>query len=609
MKFVIIAILFILIISCQAEEISVDAPEIFDQLLDNYFRTVIVLNPGAASYLGLDPSGEYPYDKSKLTNNSEAAYQHELQIVQEHIKLLKKYSNLSSRENLNFDTLSSIDELEFSVFLGYLQNIEATDKYRYNYYLLNYMYGFHSELIGLFTENHPINNQQDAEDYLSRMEQLNTYFNNLWLDMKKREKIGIIPSIVILENLQNIIDDFLDLRPMEMIYYTHFKKQIDELEELDESTKQIYTAQALDAVNSFIIPNYKKISQHIQKLKKKADDIPGVWKLPEGDNFYQFCLQKHTTTNLTAEEIHQMGLKEVARIQAEIMQRFEELGFTDGKNFGEIEGKYWNSLQGSKFNYPQNEKGRQQTLSDYLQIIEETEKHLTSVFKRIPTIPVTVRAVPSHKEQFAGQYYDRAPIDGSRPAIFYTNLSWLPKKPGMQTLLHHETIPGHHLQIAYAMELANIPMYRNFTFFTAYIEGWALYAEKLAFEQGWYKDIYSELGYLNSELFRAARLVVDTGIHYKKWNREQAADYMRENLGWASYGEIDRYSTWPGQACAYKIGELKILELREKARKELGNDFDLKEFHDVILRHGAIPLALLEKIVNKWIDGSKGVSE
>ena len=157
------------------------------------------------------------------------------------------------------------------------------------------------------------------------------------------------------------------------------------------------------------------------------------------------------------------------------------------------------------------------------------------------------------------------------------------------------------MQIAYAQELADIPMYRNFTFFTAYIEGWALYAEKLAFEQGLYNDIYSELGYLNSELFRAVRLVVDTGIHYKRWNREQTADYMKQNMGWASYGEIDRYSVWPGQACAYKIGELKILELREKAKIKLGDDFNLKEFHDVILRHGAIPLDLLENVVDDWL--------
>ncbi|MCK5052186.1 MAG: DUF885 domain-containing protein [Candidatus Cloacimonetes bacterium] len=590
MKFVISILFCLLIISCQAEEISVNTQESFDKLLDNYFRTVIAFNPGTASHLGLDPSGYYPYDKSKLSDNSEAAYQRELVIVKEHIKQLENYTNFSPAE-----------ELELSVFSSYLQNIDATDEYRYHYYLLNYMYGFHYELINLFTENHSINNQKDAEDYLSRMEQLDTYFNNIFLELKKREELEIVPPKVILNNLQNIVDDFLEQRPVEMIFYTHFKDEINDLEELDETAKHIYLARALDTVNSNIIPNFKKISTHITKMKKKTDNVPGVWKLPNGDKFYQFCLQKHTTTNLTPEEIYQLGLKEVARIQAESLQRFEELGFTEG-TFREIEGEYWQSLQGDEFNYPKDDEGRQQALEDYLQIIDETEERLPTVFSKIPTIPVTVRAVPAHKEQFAGQYYDRAPIDGSRPAIFYTNLSWLPNKAGMKTLLHHETIPGHHLQIAYAQELANIPMYRNFTFFTAFIEGWALYAEKLAFEQGWYDDIYSELGYLNSELFRAVRLVVDTGIHYKKWSREQAAEYMRENLGWASYGEIDRYSVWPGQACAYKIGELKILELREKAKKELGDDFNLREFHDVVLQNGAIPLNLLENVVDEWLN-------
>ncbi len=587
MKYILAVILSLFIISCNASEMSFMT---FEMFLDNYFSDVISLNPSFASNLGLDPKGNHPYDKSKLTDNSEAAYQNELKLIEEYYFNVRK-----------FDQLSEEDELESSVFKHYLQNIIATDEYRYHYYMLNYMYGFHSNLISLFTENHSINHKQDARDYLYRMEQLDTYFANLFLELKKREEMNIIPSKIILNKLQNIIDDFLEKRPVEMIFYTYFENKLNELKHLDAVQKQIYLARCLDAVNSNIFPNYKKISTHIDELKKKTDDTAGVWKLPDGDKFYKFCLQKHTTTDLTAEEIHQLGLKEVARIQAESLLRFKELGFTEG-TFSEIEGEYWNSMQGDKFKYPQNDKGRQQALDDYLQIIEETDKRLPNVFSKIPSIPVTVRAVPPHKEQFAGQYYDRAPIDDSRPTIFYTNLSWLPNKAGMQTLLHHETIPGHHLQIAYAQELANIPMYRNFTFFTAFIEGWALYAEKLAFEQGWYSDIYSELGYLNSELFRAVRLVVDTGIHYKRWNREQAAEYMKENLGWSSYGEIDRYSVWPGQACAYKIGELKILELREKAKRKLGNDFDLKEFHDVILRNGAIPLDLLEKVVNDWLN-------
>jgi uncharacterized protein (DUF885 family) len=513
------------------------------------------------------------------------------------MKIVREYFEFSE----NYCNLSPTDDLELSVFQNYLQKVEATDKYRYQYYLLNHLHGFHYQLISLFTENHTINNLQDAEDYLSRLEQLDTYFDNIFIELKKREEMNMFPSKIILEHLQNIVNDFLEQRPVEIIYYTYFIDRIDDLPELDKTNKQIYLARALDEVNTKIVPNYKKISDHIEKLKEKADDIPGVWKLPDGDNFYQFCLQNHTTTNLTAEEIHQIGLKEVKRIQAEILKRFEELGFTEGETFGEIEGKYWHSLEGSEFNYLKDDNGRQQALEDYLQIIEETEKLLPAVFSKIPSIPVTVRPVPPHKEQYSGQYYDDAPLDGSRPAIFYTNLSWLPKKPGMQTLLYHETIPGHHLQIAYAQELADIPIYRNFTFFTAFIEGWALYAEKLAFEQGWYKNIYSELGYLNSELFRAARLVVDTGIHYKRWDREQAADYMKKNLGWASYGEIDRYSVWPGQACAYKIGELKILELREKAKSELGEKFDLREFHNIILQHGAIPLNLLEDVVDNWL--------
>lgn len=582
---------FIIAVSCHAQELSVQKPTNLNQLIDDYFRTIIELNPNTASHLGLDPQGSYRYDKSKLTDNTEAAYQHELNVVKDYLELSKECNDLSSD-----------DELELAVFQHYLQDVCDSDRYRYNYYKLNHLFGFHYQLINLFTENHSLQTRQDAEDYLSRMDQLSTYFENLFIELEEREKWGIIPPIVILNQLQNIIDDQNGQNPEDIIYYTHFVDCLQDMD-LDDNAKSLYAERALKAVQDHIVPNYRKVSEHIEQIKKKGGLAPGVWKLPDGDEFYQFCLQKHTTTDLTPEEVHQIGLQEVARIQEEMLQRFEELGFTEGENFVEIEKQYWNSLHGSEFNYVQNDYGRKQALDDYLQILEETKKRLSEIFGKIPTIPVTVRAVPKHKEQFAGQYYDRAPIDGSRPAIFYTNLRWLPQKPSMQTLLHHETIPGHHLQIAYAQELANIPMYRNFTFFTAYIEGWALYAEKLAFELGWYNDIYSELGYLNSELFRAVRLVVDTGIHYKKWSREKAAEYMTQNLCWASYGEIDRYTVWPGQACAYKIGELKILELREKAKDALGDTFDIKEFHDVILQNGAIPLDLLEKVVYEWLDG------
>ncbi|MCK5699993.1 MAG: DUF885 family protein, partial [Cyclobacteriaceae bacterium] len=332
MKLVISILLCLMVITCQAENISTEKSEELHQFLDNYFRNLITLNPGTGSYLGLNPSGDYPYDKSKLNDISEKAYQHEMKIVREYLELSEKFKNLSPS-----------DELELAVYQVYLQNAEATDKYRFHYYQLNYLHGFHYQLILLLTESHTINNQQDAENYLSKMEQLDTYFDNIFLEIKKREEMKIIPSKIIIEKLQNIVNDFLDQRPVEMIYYTYFMERLDEIIELDETQKQIYIAQALNAVNSFVIPNYTKMSDHIEQLKKLADDIPGVWKLPDGDNFYQFCLQQHTTTNLTAEEIHKLGLNEVTRIQTEMLQRFEELGFTEEENFGEIEGEYWHS--------------------------------------------------------------------------------------------------------------------------------------------------------------------------------------------------------------------------------------------------------------------------
>jgi uncharacterized protein (DUF885 family) len=450
------------------------------------------------------------------------------------------------------------------------------------------------------TEHHKIENKQDALDYISRLNQFQDAYDELSELLKYQVEEGIIPPKATIERTLDELDDMIYIDQNDNIFYQDFCDKIAEIK-LSESEEEELKSQAAKAVNEVVIPNLQKFQKEVECINETADNKPGLWKIPHGDELYQYYLKFHTTTDLTPQEIHDLGLQEVARIQEEMLERFAELGFTEGDTFGEIEGDYWNSLQGSKHNFSYGEKGKQQALDHYLQILAETEKLLPDYFSRIPSIPVTVKRVPPHKEKFTGAHYQRAPLDRSEPAAFYANLGWTPKKPGMATLLYHETIPGHHLQIAYAMDFCNSKIYRTLTFFTAFIEGWALYAEKLAFEEGWHKDIYSEIGYLGSELHRAVRLVVDTGIHFKKWSRKKAYNYMVNNMGWGSYGEIDRYTLWAGQACAYKIGELKILELRDRAKKQLGENFDLKEFHEVVLQNGAIPLSLLEDTVDDWL--------
>jgi uncharacterized protein (DUF885 family) len=595
MKVLICFALCIFFVSCQANEISVSEdnqlikPESIEQLFNEYFKIAIALNPETGSNLGLDPNGEYPFDQAKLSDRSETAYQKELIIVKKYRSWLDEFKNLTPEQ-----------EIETSVFRLYLDNIISKDPFHNDDYAINCNFGLHINLQTIMTEYHKINSKQDALDYISRLNEFQKAYDDMFINLEYQKKNNIIPPIEIIERTQDELNDMITEDPTDNIFYSDFLSKLTLLS-IPESEKRELLNQLEFAIKKVILPNILKFANKISKIKGNSDDIPGLWKIPNGDKLYELYLKKHTTTNLSPEEVHQLGLKEVDRIQQEILQRLTELGFTKGNTFGEIEREYWNSLQGIEHIFPYGETGKNQALNHYLKILDETKPKLADYFSKLPQSEVTVKRVPAHKEKFTGAHYQRAPFDGSRPAAFLANLGWTPMKPDMATLLYHETIPGHHLQIAYAMEYCDSPIYRNFTHFTAFIEGWALYAERLAFENGWHKDIYSETGYLDSELYRAVRLVVDTGLHYKKWSRTKAYNYMMDNLGWGSYGEIDRYTLWAGQACAYKIGELKILELRQKVKDKLGNDFDIKEFHEIVLQNGAIPLDLLEQVVNKWL--------
>jgi uncharacterized protein (DUF885 family) len=310
-------------------------------------------------------------------------------------------------------------------------------------------------------------------------------------------------------------------------------------------------------------------------------------------------LRHHTTTELTADDIHTLGLEEVARIQAEMETRFSALGITGV----DLAAKMNQVARLSGF-------ANKQTIADaYHALIEEADRNLAPLFDLRPEVGVEV--VPVEQPSGAGAYYVEPALDGSRPGSFYVNLAGGPAPLyTMPTLAYHETIPGHHFQIAIQQRLTDIPAFRIGSRPTAYVEGWALYAEQLAWEAGFYDDDpYGDLGRLQSELFRAARLVVDTGIHAQGWSREQAIAYMVENIGYPEAtvtSEVERYFVWPGQATAYKIGMISILALRQRARDALGDSFDIKEFHNVILKNGAMPLNILERVVDDYIRSRQG---
>ena len=334
-------------------------------------------------------------------------------------------------------------------------------------------------------------------------------------------------------------------------------------------------------------------------------DDDGAWKLPDGDKYYSLQLEAMTTTDMTPGEIHDLGLAEVARIHGEMNKIKDSVGF-DGtlQDFF----VYMRTDPDGKFTYPTTDEGREQYLTEATNIINTMKGRLDELFLRKPKAELIVKRVEPFREQAAGKaFYQRPAPDGSRPGIYYANLYNMADMPiyQMEALAYHEGIPGHHMQLAISQELEGIPSFRKYGGFTAYTEGWGLYSEYIPKEMGFYEDPYSDFGRLAMELWRAARLVVDTGLHDKKWTRQEAIDYLLTNTPnpeGDAIKAIERYIVMPGQATAYKIGMLKILELRSKAEAALGDTFDVREFHDVVLKHGPVPLAILQENVDQWIE-------
>lgn len=576
-----------------------DAPADIEQLFDRYSREILKLDPELASQLGINEEMGFQVEKDALTDVSEQA------IIRRYDLMCTYNSWLASYDRAE---LAPSQQLVSDVLSWYLDCMLQEEKFKHHSYIINHMLGVHNRLTTLMTEHHTIENLKDAEDYISRLRNYRDKFNQLLESLKIREEKGIIPPVFIIDKMNEVMSGFISVDEKENLLYTFFKDRVEKLQNIDDKMKERLYQDVEDNIKNYVYPSYRDFIAHLKKLQEKATYDAGVWKLPDGDEYYKYCLRYHTTTTLSPEEIRQIGLKEVERIQKEIRELFASLGFTEGKTFGEVTSQYWQALYNEydeRFHYPDTEKGREQALKDYQAIIDDVEKKMPQLFPLAPKVPVIVMRVPEFKESTLGTYYQPPPLEGSREGIFYANLSHLPFKPGMKTLTYHEAIPGHHFQFVIERESPDHRMFRNFFFFTVYAEGWALYVEKLANEQGWYEDIYTKLGYLNSELFRAVRLVVDTGIHYKRWSRDRANNYMLDNLGWGSYGQINRYCVWPGQACAYKIGELKILELRERAKTELGKKFDIKEFHRIVLQHGSVPVEILERLIDEYIQEKK----
>lgn len=477
----------------------------------------------------------------------------------------------------------------------------------YNY-PVNQLFGIQNGFPSFMESQHQVNNLSDAEDYVARLNKLPQKFSQSLEGIKLRTQHDIVPPRFVIDRVVEEMENFSNTQVEENILYASLKEKLDKLDFVDSADKENILAEAKQAINNSVYPAYVEMTQYFTGLSDKADDRDGYWKLPNGDKAYQLALKLFTSTDYTPDYIHNVGLQEVSRIQQEILSILASQGFDTSSGFSAAIDEL---AKQERFYYPDTDEGRQQILKDYQTIIDEIDAGISQAFNIRPDAKVKVERIPQFKEKTSpGAYYNGPAIDGSRPGMFYANLYDIKATPkySMRTLAYHEAIPGHHFQIAIAQELEDMPLFRKFAPFTAYVEGWALYAERVAWELGFQNNPFDNIGRLQAELFRGVRLVVDTGIHAKKWTRQQAIDYMIANTGMAEsdvVSEIERYIVMPGQACAYKVGMMKILELRARAKEMLGNEFDLAEFHDVILKNGAVPLDILEELVERYIENKK----
>ena len=571
--------------------------------IDHYLAKELSMNlmesPEFMTYIGIfDPLNVILKHNQKLTIDSLEDGEDDYRDNLKHLEMLQKY---------NPTDLSGVQKVTRKIAIFDTENgIDRFENFRFHSYPFNQISGNHLGLVEFMTDTHPIRDYREATDYIKRVRLFDDSLNSDLVWLGEQKKLGIFaPQFVfdhVIKQLKELIAYTDEENPLMQIF-------IEKVNKLDISTqkKEDLFSELSAVIKSDVRPGYESILQYMETNYSNANKYHGVWSLPNGDAFYASRLRSYTTTDYTAEEIHQIGLSEVERIGNRMKEIFTMLGYEVNKPVGEM----MNDLnENPDFLYADTPDRKEIVIADYNQMVKEAEEDVRPYFERFPVSPVEVRAVPEYSEKTAaGGYYQSPSLDGSRPGVFYANLYDIKQTPtfGMRTLTFHEAVPGHHFQIALNQENDNLTLYRKMGYRTsAFTEGWALYSEQLAVEVGMTKNLYDELGVLQSEMFRANRLVVDTGLHYKKWTREEAMEYMKKTTGMSDTEvrvEIERYIVWPAQATSYKMGMLKILELRQKAKDALGEKFDIRKFHTIVLDQGIVPLFILEDIIDEWIEG------
>lgn len=576
-------ILFSLTSACtNHQEPAVREKQKLDTLFSEYIEDFFHLNPVQATVYG-----------DHRFNDTLVNY-----LTNGHRQNLRNFytTYLNELQSINKELLNEADKISASLLLSEIErNLEGLN-YPSHILAVNQNSSFQNSL-PLLMNIMPFETAKDYYNYINRLKSFPQMVDTAIANMETGIKKGIVQPDVIIERSLIGIKNLDVSDPKLSVFYIPVTKMPDSI---DKERKKEIANELSQLIENDILPAYQKLADYLgNTYLSHCRKTIAYSDLPNGESWYKYLVRFHTTTNLTPDEIYNIGLKEVERIHAEIDSVKQLVGFKGTTK------EFFKFLRSDpQFIFENSDS----ILADFERIRKKVETKIPDYFKHLPSADFEIREVEAYRAATAaGGSLQPASVDGSRPSIFYVNTYDLKSNPRYNTtdLFLHEALPGHHLQIAIQQEKEDLPVFRQIAWFTAYGEGWALYAEELGKEMGLLNDPYQYYGKLNGELWRAIRLVVDVGIHYKGWSRQEVIDYMLENSSTSlaeAVSETDRYIVWPGQALAYKIGELKIKELRRKAEYALGDKFNLKEFHDVVLRNGTIPLSLLEEIVNNWID-------
>ena len=501
--------------------------------------------------------------------------------------------------------LSGQEKLSWEIAVWFLDDMIRQAEFPYGGYRVNQISGVTVNLPQFLTDTHVVVSEKSAERYLSRLREFGRVLDESRVRVEDDRTHGVVPPDFIIAKAIGGMRSFIEEGAAKNPLVSTLAPKLDKIEGLDAARKEAIVAEATDIVGETVIPAYQRMIGLFEDMAKTATHDAGIWRIPEGERIYAAALKSNTTTDMTAEELHALGLSEVARIDSEMDAILRSLGRTEGS----VADRLRALSQDPEQLFANTDEGRQQML-DYLgKLNTEVMARAKDFFITLPPQPLEIVRVPEYsQDSSAGGYYNAPALDGSRPGRFYINQKNTADNPRWQrpTLLYHEAAPGHHFQLSASQLIENVPMLRKLSPFNAYAEGWALYAERVAAEDMllYANDPWGNLGRLNDERFRAVRLVVDTGMHARRWSREEAITYMLANTSNSEddvVREIERYVVWPGQACAYKTGQLAIIRLRQKAEQALGERFDLPAFHEVVLMNGAMPLGILDKVVDEWI--------